>query len=64
MSGMDESVGNLEQFIGEASAASSYLTSAASRLDNASSRIDELEQDAQGDIGDHLLGDSTAELRF
>ena len=51
MSSVDESVANLQQFIGEASSASAYLTSAASRLDNASGRIDELEQDAQEDIG-------------
>lgn len=51
MAGIDESVGNLEQFIGEASSASAYLLQASSRLDNASDAIDRLEQEAQGDIG-------------
>lgn len=64
MSGYDESVANLQQFIGETSSASAYLTSAAARLDNASSRIDELEQDAQGDVGDTNEALAEAEERL
>jgi hypothetical protein len=64
MSGIDESVANLEQFIGEASSASSYLVSASSRLDKVSGAIDTTEQDAQDDIGDTNEVLATAETRL
>jgi hypothetical protein len=64
MASLDDGISNLQSFIGEATGSANYLMQASGRLEATNTAIEQLEQEAQGDIGEtnRVLVEAESEL--